>query len=64
MRYVTFQFTIPFDGGAADTAERMIRERITHTLLNSLSLIHPDIRARVSNLPIEKVAPAPAKRPT
>lgn len=47
-RIVTFKFRIPFDGGPADICERMIRERITHSLLNSLSEIHPDIRSQVS----------------
>lgn len=46
-RVVTFSFTIPFNGGPADICERMIRDAITKRLLNSLSEVHPDIRARV-----------------
>lgn len=46
-RVLTFKFRIPFDGGPADVCERMIRERITHSLLNSLSSIHPDVHSQV-----------------
>ena len=46
-RIVEFSFSIPFGGKAADTCEQMIREHITHTLLNTLFSIHPDIRCSI-----------------
>jgi hypothetical protein len=65
MRRLTYTFTIPFDGGAADTCEAMIRGRITGAVLNSLSTIHEDIRAtvRVQSFPeSDQIIALPADR--
>jgi hypothetical protein len=47
-RSVSFTFYIPFYGGPARVCEETIREHVTHSLLNSLSEIHPDIRCEVT----------------
>jgi hypothetical protein len=46
-RTLTFAFSIPFEGPAADTCERIIEDTISRSLLNSLSEVHEDIGVQI-----------------
>jgi hypothetical protein len=49
-RDVEFRFVIPFGGEAAETCEGVIRDAVTHHLLNSLSVIHPSITCEIAGV--------------